>query len=255
MFTATVERFSVKKALLTVAVALLTAVICLLPMGEFPLWNGEDPGHRNQYELMTEAILDGRLHLEYGSEAALEKLENPYDPKEREQAGVSFPWDHAYYKGHYYMYFGVVPVFLAFLPFHLLTGQTLLTFHATQLFAAAAIAGLFCLFRRLARRFFPQLPMAVYLALAAAFSMMSVFYATAEPALYCTAITAAETGHHTGGGLFVHSRHIAKSHCHRLGTVITIQKEFRCFCSVFHNKHSLFDICFILWYPNKKDVL
>ena len=43
----------------------------------------------------------------------------------RKEAGVSVHWDHAYYNGHYYMYFGVVPVLLLFLPFRLLTGQAL----------------------------------------------------------------------------------------------------------------------------------
>ncbi len=191
LFAATMEGFSLKKALCAAAAALLTMLLCVLPMGELPLWNGEDPGHRDQYERMAEAILDGHLYLEYGTEEALAKLENPYDPAQRATAGVNFPWDHAYYDGHYYMYFGVVPVFLAFLPFRILTGQALLTYHATQLFVAAAIAGIFCLFRRLAKRFFPRMPFVVYVALSAVLSMMSVWYASAEPALYCTAITAA----------------------------------------------------------------
>ena len=32
--------------------AVLTILACILPMGELPLWNGEEPGHRNQYELI-----------------------------------------------------------------------------------------------------------------------------------------------------------------------------------------------------------
>jgi hypothetical protein len=160
-------------------------------MGQLPLWNGEDPAHRNQYELMAEAILDGRIDFAYGDEDALSQLENPYDPAEREQSGVVFHWDHAYYDGHYYMYFGIVPVFLVFIPYRVLTGTSLTTYHATQIFAAAAIAGIFVLFDLLAKLFFKKLPYAVYLSLSVAFSVMSVWYSTAEPALYCTAITSA----------------------------------------------------------------
>ena len=89
------------------------------------------------------------------------------------------------------MYFGIVPVFLAFLPYRLFAGEALTTYHATQLFVAVAIVGIFVLFRTLRRRFFPSLPYGIYLCLSVAFSVMSVWYATAEPALYCTAITAA----------------------------------------------------------------
>lgn len=174
--------------LLTVAITLL---VCLPPMGQLPIWNGEQPGHRNQYELITEAFLDGHIDFAYGDEANLEGLENPYDPEERKEAGVYYHWDHAYYKGHYYMYFGVVPVFLAFLPYRVITGQALTTYHATQLFAALAIVGIFVLFRMLSKVFFPKLPFYLYLAFSAAFSVMSIWYSCAEPALYCTPITCA----------------------------------------------------------------
>ena len=185
------DRYELIRRLGAVLVALLTIALCILPMDALPIWNGEIPGHRNQYELMAEAILDGRIDFAYGDEHYLDRLENPYDPNERKESRVPYHWDHAYYNGHYYMYFGIVPVFLAFLPYRLLTGTALTTFHATQLFVTLAIIGIFALFHLLRRRFFKQLPYWVYLALSVAFSVMSVWYSTAEPALYCTAITAA----------------------------------------------------------------
>lgn len=185
------SRRGVLQSILTALVALLTVVALLLPMGEFPLWNGENPGHRNQYELMAEAILDGRITFDYGDEDSLASLENPYDPEERKAARVPYHWDHAYYEGEYYMYFGIVPVFLAFLPYRVLTGESLTTYRGTAAFAAVAVIGIFVLFDLLRRRFFPSLPCGVYLCLSVAFSAMSFWYASVEPALYCTAITAA----------------------------------------------------------------
>lgn len=185
------NRLSLLQWLGAALAALLTITVCVLPMDALPLWNGQIPGHRNQYELMAEAILDGRIDFAYGDEHYLEQLDNPYDPQERKESGVPYHWDHAYYNGHYYMYFGIVPVFLAFLPYRLITGTTFTTFHATQLFAALAIAGIFTLFQLLRRVFFPKLSYWVYLALSVAFSVMSVWYSIAEPALYCTAITCA----------------------------------------------------------------
>lgn len=188
---ATMEKITWLRTLGIVLAAAGTVAACVLPMGQLPLWNGENPEHRNQYELMAEALLDGRVHLVYGDEEELAQLSNPYDPAEREKSGVEYQWDHAFYDGHYYMYFGIVPVLLVFLPYRVLTGTALTTYHATQLFAALAIVGLFVLFRLLVKLFFKQLPYSVYVALAVAFSVMSVWYSTAEPALYCTAITSA----------------------------------------------------------------
>lgn len=186
-----VENTSLYKKLCSILVAAATIAACVLPMSKLPLWNGEIPEHRDQYERMAESFLEGRIDFAYGDEDALAGLENPYDYSEREEAGVEYHWDHAYYDGHYYMYFGVVPVLLVFLPYRILTGTALTTYHATQIFVAFAVAGIFALFHLLAKLFFRKLPCSVYLALAAAFSVMSVWYSVAEPALYCTAITSA----------------------------------------------------------------
>ena len=191
IYNYTCEKKSIDKLVIASLFAVITIFSCVVPMDKLPLWNGEIPGHRNQYELMAESILDGRIDFNYGDEDSLADLENPYDPDERKEAGVSYHWDHAYYKGHYYMYFGIVPVFLLFLPYRVITGLPLTTYNATQIFAAFIIAGIFMLFYLLVKTFFKKLPFIVYLALSVAFSVMSVWYSIAEPALYCTAITAA----------------------------------------------------------------
>lgn len=191
LYTITMEAWTTPKRLCAALVALLTVLACVLPMAQFSLWNGEIPGHRNQYELMAENLLEGRLHFAYGDEDSLAKLDNPYDPEERKEAGVYYHWDHAYYNGQYYMYFGIVPVLLLFLPYRVITGQALVTYQATQIFTALAIVGIFVLFALLAKRFFSKLPFGVYLAMSVAMSVISVWYAAAEPALYCTAIMSA----------------------------------------------------------------
>ena len=172
------------------AVMGITILCCTVPMNLSPLYNGEIPEFKDQYERITDSFLEGKLYFDYDEEDELVKLENPYDPAEREEAGVSYHWDHAYYNGKYYMYFGVVPVFLAFMPYRVITGMPLMTYHATQLFTAAFIAGLFLAFYLLAKKFFPKISFGIYLSLSVAFSAMTVWCAVAMPALYCTAITA-----------------------------------------------------------------
>ncbi len=180
-----------RETAITLAVMLVLILLCTLPMSVNPLWNGEVPGHRNQYEKMAESLLHGHLYLEEEVDPRLLEMANPYDPDARDDLGVSYLWDHAFYDGQYYMYFGVVPVFLVFLPYRMITGVALTTYKATQLFVALAIVGLFYLLRLLAKAHFKNLPFGTYLFLATAVSAAGVFYSIAEPALYCTAITSA----------------------------------------------------------------
>lgn len=176
---------------LVVLVLVLTVLVCTLPMGLSPSYNGEDPSFTNQYELLAESMLSGKLYIDYEDiDPGLLEMENPYDYEAREAQGISYHWDHAFYKGHYYMYFGVVPVFLVFLPYRMITGVSLTTYHATQIFVAVYLCGLFLLFYSLARRFFSKISVGMYLMLSVAFSLVSVWYSVSAPALYCTAISA-----------------------------------------------------------------
>ena len=147
--------------------------------------------NKNQYELTADAFLNGQLYLDYGDmDPRLLAMSNPYDTKARRELGVRYHWDHAFYNGRYYMYFGVVPVFLLFIPYKLLTGVSLTTYHATQIFVGLSIIGLFAFFRLLSKRFFPKLSFAVYLLLSAAISLTSMVHCIAKPAMYMTAFAA-----------------------------------------------------------------
>ena len=175
---------------LTGLTAAAVVLLTIFPMTLAPLWNGTIQGHRNQYELMAESLIEGRLYIDYPDvDPKLSEMENPYAPNARNEAGVSYHWDHAWYNGHYYMYFGVVPVMLLFLPFRIITGHALNTMHATQVFAGIGVIGLFALFRLLARRFFPKMTLGTYLILSTSLSIVSFWYAAGFPALYCTAIS------------------------------------------------------------------
>ena len=177
-------------AMIIVMGALILATV--IPMGAAPAYNGEYPEHRNQYELVARSLANGHLYIDYDDvDPRLEELDNVYDPYTRWVSGVSVHSDHAYYKGRYYMYFGVVPAILLFLPYHLITGGDLTTYHATQIFAAFAIIGIFLLFRQLVKKRFTSMPGLLFISLATALSFISVYFSIGTPALYCTATSSA----------------------------------------------------------------
>ena len=169
----------------------ITILLSVMPMPLSPYWNGSLKAFadKQQYDRMGDALLQGRLYIDNGEiDPALEAMENPYDARERERLNVIYHWDEAYYNHHYYMYFGIVPTILLFIPFKLLTGNALLTYQATQIFATLTIIGIFYLFYILCNRFFLKFPFSLYLLCSSAFSFLSIGYSIAAPALYCTAI-------------------------------------------------------------------
>ena len=172
-------------ACLVLALIVLTAFLMTLS----PIWNGMMPRHRNAYELMTEFMLQGHIDYIGETDPAFLELENPYDPEARMAAGVDVPWDWSYYKGHFYMYFGVVPILLVFMPYRLLTGHAPATLHATRLFTGLFILGLAAFFLRLSRNRFRKMTLGQLACLLTAFSLVSTVYVSKFPALYQTAVS------------------------------------------------------------------
>lgn len=181
---------SASKKLILFAAALII-LSCVVPMGLSPVYNGQAGEYRNQYEMITEAFLKGQLHFDYEVDERLLNMENPYDAVARNIQGVDFHWDHALYNGHYYMYFGVVPALLLFLPFRVITGHALTGYHGTQIFSAAYIIGVFILFRLFGKKYFEKMSVSLYVLVCAAVSYFTLWYAVAAPALYCMAIVSA----------------------------------------------------------------
>ena len=168
-----------------------TIVILIVPMGLAPKWNGDIPQHRDQYEMITNAFLEGQVSFLYEPSQSLLDLDNPYDPVLRRQEKASTRWDHALYHDKYYMYFGVAPVITTFLPYHVIFGENLTTFHATQLYVGLYVIGVFLLFNLIRKKFFKKINYSMYLIMSMVLAMISTWVATSTPALYCTALTAA----------------------------------------------------------------
>lgn len=88
-------------------------------------WDGESTVSfvYQQYGALAHSLLNGRLDLEADPPAELLALDNPYDAGARDAAQINdIHWDHAFYNGRYYVYFGIVPCLLFQLPFEALTG-------------------------------------------------------------------------------------------------------------------------------------
>lgn len=173
-------------------IILLLIMMCVAPMAVNPSMIGIRASHKDQYEHLAESFVEGHIDLQYGYwDPKLFQLENPYDYDERIGEGVFCQWDHAFYDNHYYMYFGVVPVLVLFLPFRMIFGVRFLTFLGTAVFTSLFIIGVFELFRLMKRHIFTEMPEKTRLLMAAAVSLAATWYAMDCPTIYCVAITSA----------------------------------------------------------------
>lgn len=148
--------------------------------------------HHQQYYRLTEALLEG--HVDLGEAAALQGLGNPYDPSARAAAGLGygdFKWDQAYYNGRYYVYFGIVPVLLFYLPCYVLTGRHLAHVDCIFLLGGLLMAGIAYLLWQMVRRWFPRTSYVLYLLLTVTMGAASCLgYAVYKPDLYLVPILA-----------------------------------------------------------------
>ncbi len=107
---------------------------------------------------LVDAFKNRQVHLLEKPSPELLAMENPYDWSMREEHGVSYLWDHCLYDGKYYSYYGIAPVLLLFLPYHLVTGYYFSTILAVLLFGGVGIVFLSLTYRTFIRKFFPRLP-------------------------------------------------------------------------------------------------
>lgn len=113
--------------------------------------------HQAQYQELACSFLNGHLYLEEEVPQFLLEMENPYDYALRYSQGKYFYWDAALYNGRYYVYFGVVPCLLTYLPYHMLTGKDLPNDIALFIFAILFIISCFVLVKQVIKRYFPNI--------------------------------------------------------------------------------------------------
>lgn len=114
---------------------------------------GNDQARTAYYNLLVDGFRAGQLAMKIDPDPGLVRLENPYDPL---QNGPYRLHDATYYKGRYYLYFGVTPALVLFWPYVALTGDYLWHREAVAIFSSGVFligVGLLCAVRR---RYFPR---------------------------------------------------------------------------------------------------
>lgn len=153
------------------AAIIITVGFCLIVFFSMGYKLG-DAGWSHEFHLtegnqMTQELVDAfenkQVHLLEEPSAELNALENPYDRNARESSDAYVLWDHVYYNHHYYSYYGIAPVVLLFLPYHLITGYYFSSTVAVLLFSWIGMAGLSMVFFAFLKKWSPKLPTGIAL--------------------------------------------------------------------------------------------
>lgn len=101
------------------------------------------------------------------------------------ETGQNWRLDWAYFNGNYYVYFGIVPVLLNFLPYYALTGEHLPVTASVSFFGIFYITGCFAYLWLIFKRYFSKVPFVVYIYCSCMLLFCSgMFYAFRGPAFY-----------------------------------------------------------------------
>lgn len=107
--------------------------------------------------MQTEALINGQVELMVEPSEELKNMENPYDSTKRDDEGVQYLYDVAYYNEKYYNYFGIAPILTSILPFRLLTGKYTHTYIFNMIYIFISIFSLYSLYKKFINRYIEKI--------------------------------------------------------------------------------------------------
>lgn len=158
-----------------------------------PYFQEERGENQKQYQELAQALKEGSFSLLDTPPQALINMDNPYDYDYRTQImreeGTWYKWDHAYFGGKYYVYFGVVPAALFYLPYYLITGEQLHNRVVIFILSLLFVAGILGVIDRMIQKWFKRTSLAVWFFITELTLMGSgILYMTKRPDLYTVPI-------------------------------------------------------------------
>ncbi len=174
---------------IAVGAAIMTGVIFLGSASLNPSFTNPGWTHHHQYDMLASSLLEGRVDIDYSGAEILNSLDNPYDMRTRwntfSEKGSPQPWDVSFFEGKFYVYFGVLPVLLFYMPARLITGNEFPNFMGVVIFSWLLIAMVFLLCKKLIDMYFKKTPFVMYILLCEATLFAGgTFYLIKRPDFY-----------------------------------------------------------------------
>lgn len=144
----------------------------------------QDSGNQISEELVL-AFENKQVSLLQKPSDRLLEMEDPYDNILRNSENISSAWDHVFYDGKYYSYYGIAPVILLFLPYHMITDSFFPTDIAVLIFSAIGLIFLAMTYNAIIKRWFRRIPSGCYIAgLIIVMTVCGIWFSVGRPLFY-----------------------------------------------------------------------
>lgn len=149
-----------------------------------------------EYNELANSFKNKRVDIDYKVSDSLKNLKNPYDTNYRErillEENEKYLWDYAFYNNKYYVYFGVVPVVIAYFPYYLITNNDLKNSTYIFIFGVFILLTLLLLLKELCKKYFKNISTLSFLLITSLMINGSyLLYALKRPDLYNVPIVSA----------------------------------------------------------------
>ena len=163
--------------------------------------------HHSQYQELARNLEKGTVEMtEQYLDPALLEVENPYDTITLLAENIPYSMDYAFYDGHYYSYFGIVPELLLYYPYRIIRKADLPNYKAMYAFYVLLSVGVFLTVTGFVKRYVKSIPYIWYLAVTATMLFSANFvYLTARSDIYNIPIMGAVAFSFMGIGLWLNA--------------------------------------------------
>ena len=189
LYKHSIDSTSKKLRYLRLAFIFANVVFLFILLFESPVAISPANNNLRQYQLLAEAICNGQTNIYFKSSDMIKYVENPYDLVQRVNVLERFHWgdelgpwwDIAYFQGKFYVYFGVVPALLFFVPVYALTKVHMLASVVILIVCAVIVLLAYSFVEQVIKVFFPKTPYGISL-------FLSIVLANGCGILYCMQI-------------------------------------------------------------------
>lgn len=140
-------------------VVIQVLILLLIAFGnlEYDFTQLDELTQHKQYAMLAQSLLEGRFNLDLDVNQGQTTSLNPYDYKYLSSQGINSYWDCAYFNGNYYCYFGILPVLLFYLPYLIITGESLKTYVVVVITFILVTLSLLFLLSQIKKRYFENI--------------------------------------------------------------------------------------------------
>lgn len=121
-----------------------------------------DLKYNEQYQKLTDSLITGHTYLDIDVDKRLLELENPYDLGARLDSDTECELDTAFYGGKYYVYFGVAPVIIYYLPFKLISNTYLCDYVVNIINYIILSLSIIFLSKKICEKYFNNIPILIF---------------------------------------------------------------------------------------------